>query len=133
MAWKITFNIIGDTFDASTVNIDFDEVNVSTDIAKIGKNRGEPYGYGSASYTVPDKISRLMKFKHLANLFEPKLEEIRLAGAESCWVEIGRLYHNQCNEELDIEELKQIARLECSLSYSAYSVSEEDLELGWDH
>jgi hypothetical protein len=132
MAWKITFNIIGDTFDPNKVNFDFDNSNIATDIAVIGKSKGKPYGYGSASYTIPQEVPRPDRFNHLANLFEPKLEELKHAGAESWWIEIGRLYSHQCNEELSVDEIAHINRLKCSVSYSAYNVSEKELEQGWD-
>lgn len=133
MSWIVTFNIIGDNFDPSKIDIDFNQMNQSYDICTSGPFKGNPYGYGSATFVVPKTIPRIEKFKFLADLFETKLDELRENGAENWWVEIGRLYSHQCNEELDFEEMKQIIRLKCSLTYSAYSVSEEEEIAGFDY
>jgi hypothetical protein len=133
MSWIISFHIIGDKFDPNKINVEFNNMNLSSDIAEYGKFKGKEYGYGSAVYVVPKDIPRLEKFKHLADLFEPIIDELTQYGAENWWIDIGRLYAHQCNEELDFEEIKQIARLKCSLSYSAYSVSEEEEIVGFDY
>jgi hypothetical protein len=133
MSWIITFNIIGDMFDPNKINVDFNKKNLPSDIANSGRFKGEQYGYGSALYIVPKEIPRLKSFKHLADIFEPQIEELKKHGAENWWIEIGRFYTHQCNEELDYEEIKQISRLKCSLSYSAYSVSEEEENEGFDY
>lgn len=133
MSWIITFNVIGDNFDPNKINIEFNQKNLPQDIAESGVFKGKEYGYGSAIYVVPKEITRLEKFKHLADKFEPLLNELKQNGAEDWWIEIGRLYTHQCNEELDYEEIKQIARLKCTLSYSAYSVSEEEEIAGFNY
>jgi hypothetical protein len=132
MSWRISFHIIGDTFDPRKINVAFDEQNLATDIAKSGRLAGQVYGYGSAFYTVPKAIPRLQKFKHLADLFEPLLAQLQQQGADNWWIDIGRLYSQQCNEELGIEELMQITRLKCSLAYSAYAVTEAEEMTGFD-
>jgi hypothetical protein len=133
MSWIITFNIIGDNFDPSGIDINFNQKNKSYEIDTSGTFQGKPFGYGSATYVLPKSVPRLEKFKFLADLFEPKLNELKENGAENWWIEIGRLYAHQCNEELDVEELKEITRLKCSVTYSAYSVSEEDEKKGFDY
>ena len=131
MAWHIAFIISGESFEPDKIDFEFSRSHRASDIATLGKNKGKPYGYGSASYVVSCQYSRQTAFHELAELFEPKLKELELAGAD-CWrIEIGRLYNNQCNEELSSEEIKQIARLECPLHYSAYAVNEKEVEQGW--
>lgn len=131
MSWKISFHIIGKTFNPNKVSYHFHEKNEPDEIAESGNFKGQKYGYGSASYIVPNNIKRLQKFKHLADTFVPMIEELKMAGAESWHIEIGRLYHHQCNEELDTEEIVQIAKLRCSVLYSAYSVSEDEEQKGF--
>lgn len=133
MAWKITFNIIGDNFDPSKIDVDFSQKNQATEISKTGRFKGKPFGYGSATFVVPKSVPRQDKFKFLADLFEPMLKELQENGAENWWIEIGRLYSHQCNEELNYKELNEIVRLKCSVSYSAYSVSEEEESEGFDY
>jgi hypothetical protein len=132
MSWRITFNIIGDNFSPKKMKFKFHEQNENDEIALKGRSKGEKYGYGSASYVVPKNVKRPQKFRHLADTFEPLLDELKNCGAENWYIEIGRLYHNQCNEEFDTKEILDIARLKCSLSYSAYSVSEEEEKIGFD-
>lgn len=131
MSWKITFNIIGDEFSPSKILMDFFEKNEPNDISNFGRFKGEKYNYGSATYLVKHEISRLEKFKHLADTFEPLLEELKKYGAENWYILIERLYFEQCNEELDFEEIQQISRLKCSVAYSAYNVSEEEEKIGF--
>lgn len=131
MSWKITFEIIGDTLSPRKLDIDFDYTNEPDDIDTSGNSKGSKYGYGSASYIVPHDFTRLNKFKHLADTFEPLLEELKSCGAENWYISIDRLYFIQCNEEFGAEEIAQIARLKCSLSYSTYSVSEEEERTGF--
>ncbi len=133
MSWIITFNIIGGKFDPNQIDVEFNQKNIADDINNFGPHKGKPYGYGSATYVVPKSIPRKEKFKFLADLFEPKLNELRENGAENWWIEIGRLYFLQCNEELDSKEINEIARLKCSISYSAYSVTEDEQQVGFDH
>lgn len=128
MSWHITFEIIGKHFDPTKINIAFNKMNLPTDIAQIGRFKGKEYGYGSASYVVPKEFSRVEMFNHLSDLFEPLLEELKKHGAEEWWIDIGRFYTHQCNEELAHDELIQISRLKCSLSYSAYLVPEEEID-----
>ncbi len=129
MSWRITFEIYGEKFSPKKINLNFDSQNEPDDIAVTGRFRGERYSYGSASYRVPRNIEQLLKFKHLADTFEPMLEELINAGAESWNIDIGRIYYAQCNEELGADEIMQIARLKCSLSYSAYAVDTQEEEI----
>ena len=126
MSWKISFEIIGDNFDPSKINFNFTEQNQPTDIASSGKFKGKMYNYGSATYISPKNIPRFEKFKHIADTFEPLLNSLKTNGAESWHILIERLFFAQCNEELYPEEIKQIARLNCPVAYSAYSVSEQE-------
>ena len=131
MSWKISFHVIGDDYSPKKVNFKFHEENEPDEIAQIGRFKGRKYGYGSSLYTVPNEIERLNVFQHLADTFEPMIKELKMAGAESWHIHIVRLYFNQCNEELSKDELVQIARLNCPLTYSAYSVSEEEEKKGF--
>jgi len=132
MAWRISFHAIGDDFSPAKMNFRFHEQNEKNEIHLIGIFKGEEYGYGSASYYVPEKIERLKKFKHLADTFEPLLDELKKCGAESWHIELERLYYAQCNEELDFNEIVEIQRLKCSFCYSAYSVSENEEKEGFN-
>jgi len=131
MSWKISFQIIGDSYSPKKVDFNFNEGNEPYEIAKIGRFAGKKYGYGSSSYIVPNEIERLKIFQHLADTFVPMLKELELAGAESWNIDIARLYYNQCNEEFSKDEILQISILNCPLTYSAYSVSEEEEKEGF--
>lgn len=130
MSWKISFQIIGDNYSPKKVNFNFNQENEPEDIAKSGRFVGEKFGYGSSSYIVPKEIERMKMFQHLADTFEPMLKELKSAGAESWHIDIAR-YFNQCNEEFDKDEIIQISRLNCSITYSAYNVSEKEEKAGF--
>jgi len=132
MAWKVTFEIYGETYSPQKVNFKFTEENEPNDIATTGRNKGLKYGYGSSTYLVPKQIERAKIFSHLAKIFVPILKELKDAGAENLHIDIARIYHLQCNEELGIEEISEIAKLNCAISYSAYSGSQEDEMKGFD-
>ena len=124
MSWRISFHIFGEYFSPPKMNFKFHDQNERGEIAISGKFKGEKYNYGNASYNVPKDTPRIQVFKYLADTFEPLLDELKSCGAESWFIEIGRFYNAQCNEELSASEILEIARLRCSLSYSAYRVSE---------
>jgi hypothetical protein len=132
MSWRITFEIIGETFSPNRINLNFNDQNEPNEIAKSGKFKGTKYSYGSASYLVSDRISRRNKFKHLADTFEPLLAELKEAGADNWHITIDRMYSAQCNEELGSQEIIQIARLKCPVAYSAFQVSEEEESEGFN-
>ena len=127
-SWKVNFHIIGNNFNPYKVDFNFSDENQPDEIQNSGIFKGERYGYGSASYIVPKNIERSQKFQHLADTFVPMMDELRMAGSESWHIDIVRLYFAQNNEELDANEITQIARLNCSVSYSAHSVSEKEEE-----
>jgi len=128
MAWQISFEIVGDHFNPALVDIHFADAHDATTISETGRYKGKAYGYGRASYIVPKEIPRLERFKHLATIFVPLFPQLKKAGADNWYINIGRLYYGQCNEELSFEELQAIAQLQCSLSYSAYIVDSEEEE-----
>ncbi|MDI9309304.1 MAG: hypothetical protein QM535_03720 [Limnohabitans sp.] len=131
MSWKITFNIIGDKFSPKNIPVKFFEQNEPNDIADFGLFKGKQYNYGSATYLVDKDIPHSEKFKHLADTFEPLLDDLKKYGAENWHILIERLYFSQCNEELDFNEIQEISRLKCSIAYSAYNVSEIEEKEGF--
>ncbi len=128
MAWKITFEIIGDTFSPKQFEFNFNEQNEPHDRVSIGKDYQMVCDSGSATYIVPNAIPRADQFKHLADLFEPLLPDLEKAGAEEWYICITRSYYEQCNEQIDFNDILQIARLKCSLAYSAHRVPNENEE-----
>jgi len=128
MARKITFEICGDTFSPNQFGFNFNEQNEPQELVAIGKENKIDCDFGTATYIVPKNIPRADQFKHLADLFEPLLPDLEKAGAEQWYICIHRLYDEQCNEELDFNDITQIARLKCSLSYSAHRVPSENKE-----
>lgn len=129
----ITFDIWGEFFSPKIVDFKFDDTNERGDIHTIQPFRGKVMNYGSATYVVPLAIIQINPFKHLADTFEPLLPILIKAGATQWNIYVGRIYFEQCNEEISFEDISHIARLKCSLAYSAFKKSyEEELE-GFDH
>ncbi len=126
----ITFEIYGENFSPKKLGFNFKSQNERGEIDsnKSSKQfKGKRMNYGSATYVVPKNIKD--KFEHLADLFEPMLPIMEKAGATEWHIYIGRLYYGQCNEELDFHDIQNIARLKCSVAYSAFEVKSEEEEL----
>ena len=126
MPWRVSFEMWGEEFRPSRVAFQFTEQRDPGVIATVGRYRGQPVLYGSASYVVPPSIPNAVRLRHVVHTFEPVLADIRAAGATDCQISIARYYHAQCNEEYSLEELQLIARLGCGFTYSAYRVSEAE-------
>jgi hypothetical protein len=130
MPYRVSFEMWGKGFRPSRVPFRFTEQHDPGAIGTVGRYRGEPLPYGSASYVVPASVPNTDRIKHAVQIIEPLLAGIRDAGATDWHISIGRYYSSQCNEAYSLEELQLIARLRCGFTYSAYSVTEED-EAEW--
>lgn len=126
MPWRVSFEIWGEEFRPSRVPFQFTEQHDPGAIGIVGRYRGQPMPYGSATYVAPSSIPNTDRIKHVVQIIEPVLSHIRAAGAEDWHISIGRFYHAQCNEEYSLEELQLVARLGCGFIYSAYSVTEDE-------
>jgi hypothetical protein len=124
--WRISMEIQGDYFRPSLLSIPFSDQHDTGAIGKFGKYRGLPTPYGAASYIVPHELLRPNLFKHLADVFEHRLDDLRKAGATSWHVSIARYYWAQCNEDYSAEDLEMLRKLKCGFTYSAYSITEEE-------
>lgn len=116
----------GEEFRPSRVPFQFTEQHDPGLIGTVGRYRGQPLPYGSASYIVPSSIPNTDHIRHTVQTIEPILASIRAAGATDWHISIGRYYQAQCNEEYSLEELQLIARLGCGFIYSAHSVTEDE-------
>ncbi|MDQ8205794.1 hypothetical protein [Pelagicoccus sp. SDUM812003] len=124
--WHISFFISGDEFAPSKLNIPFTESNDPGDIAKTGRFKGKPRPYGSAWYVTPEHLNPSESFAHLLEVFESRLDDLRLVGATDWHISVNREYYAQCNESFSREDLEMILRLECGFDYSAFTITEEE-------
>jgi len=124
--WQISLEIQGESFRPSLLNIPFSRHHDTGAIGKFGKFRGHPTPYGSASYIVPPGLITPHLFKHLADVFEHRLDDLKNAGASSWHVSIARYYWAQCNEDYPALDLAMLKKLDCGFTYSAYSITEEE-------
>lgn len=130
MPWRVSFEMWGEEFRPSRVSFQFTEQHDPGVVGTVGRYRGQPIPYGSASYVVPSSTPNTDRLRHVVHTIEPVLADIRAAGATDYHISIARSYYAQCNEEYSLEELQLIARLGCGFIYSAYSVTEaEEREL----
>lgn len=126
MPSRISFEAWGEKFSPNRVPFKFTEQHDPGAMGTVGRYRGQPVPYGSASYVVPPSIPNADRIRHVVQTIEPILAAIRAAGATKWHISIARYYYAQCNEEYLLEELQLITRLECGFIYSAYSVTEEE-------
>ena len=130
MPWDISFHIMGEQFRPSQMTFAFTEAQDPGEEGVLGRYRGTPIPYGWAIIRVPSNIPNQDRIEYLHAAVLPLLPELAQAGATDWTLDIGRYYSTQCNEELTADQLTLIAQLRCSLTYSAYQVTEvEELEL----
>ncbi len=120
MPWSVAFHAIGESFYPSQIDYAFSRSH-DPGLSPNGRQQ-----VGSATIEVPASIPNEDRIKYLVNLVLPLMPSILQAGADEYYLNIGRFYSTQCNEELSAEEIAFIARLNCGLIYSAYQVSEEE-------
>lgn len=128
MHHMITFEVYGENFYPTKVNFEFSEIISPGDIQNKGRYKGQKSPYGSARYILPKEILEKNPFQYLAETFEPLLDELVLNGAEEWYIDIGRIYFSQCNEQLNYDELMDVVKLKCNINYSAYSVDTKEEE-----
>ena len=126
MPWQVSIVIWGERFYPSRVPFTFTDQHDPGVVGSVGRYRGQPLPYGSASYVAPPSIPNTERIGHVVRTIEPILPAIREAGATRWHVSIGRYFAKQCNEDYSLEQLQLIARLGCGFAYSAYEVSEEE-------
>lgn len=110
MPYRVSFEMWGEGFRPSRVPFRFTKQHDSGAIGTVGRYRGEPLPYGSASYVVPASVPNADRIKHAVQIIEPLLAGIRDAGATDWHISIGRYCSSQCNEAYSLEELQLIAR-----------------------
>ncbi len=121
MTWDISIQFYGENFMPSSAGFNFTSSNDSGEIGISGRYINIPKPYGQAIIAGTDK--------NLIELCEIALElknELFSVGATEIELNINRGYESQCNEELSIDELAVIAKLECHLSYSAYQIEGDE-------
>jgi hypothetical protein len=96
-----------------------------------GPHKGEFYPWGEANFAVPPTAPTVNRLKFLADIMAPLLPTLREHGAESWTVWIVRYYSAQCNESWTSDEISALARLNCNVCYSAYTVSDAEEEEWW--
>lgn len=121
MPWEIAFYASGEHFHPSQIAYDFSEAHDPGPRGPQGRHK-----YGLAIIEVSTSIPNEDRIRYLVNLVLPLMPDIVKAGATDCQLDIARYYSTQCHEELSAEELALIARLQCTLCYTAYQMSEED-------
>lgn len=128
MPWIISFHAKGEFFRPSNVDFPFTESFDYGDVVDRGRHRNEPKPHGYAVIEVPTSIPNEKRLTYIATLVLSLLPRLKQAGMETGYVNIGRYYSTQCNEEYTAEEIALLAQLNCPLIYSAYAVSEDDEE-----
>ncbi len=122
------YHASGDFFKPSEVDFSFTQSFDYGDIVDHGHHRNEPKPYGYAIIEVPPSVPNEDRLIYIAKLVSSLLPKLKQAGMETGYVNIGRYYSTQCNEEYSTEEIALLAQLNCPLIYSAYLVSEDDEE-----
>ena len=91
-------------------------------IGSIGRFRGKPTPFGSATIEVSNKAEEdWSRFDDLLTEVERCIDALREAGAERISISCSLFHDGQCNFGLAQEQLGRIAALKVDLSISCYS------------
>lgn len=126
MPRDISFHAWGEQFFPSRINFVFSEAHDTDMVGTWGRIKNQPANYGSAIIRIPSNIPNEERIAYLVKTVHPIMPDILKAGATECYLDIGRYYSKQCNEELSAKHLALISSLNCDLRYSAYHVSEAE-------
>jgi hypothetical protein len=110
---QISFVASGETFRPSTVSAPFSEAEEPGAIGRIGRYRGVPVPFGSASFDVPETEPDGIRYLH--RLVFPLMTALRAAGATDFFIHITYDYHRQCALGFDSNELRMLAEFGCQV------------------
>lgn len=120
----------GEQFSPRKVNlpdgVQFHEVNESGDLGTVGRYKGKPTPFGSASLRFPsDQGTQL---REMLLLIERIIAPARLAGATEIELYLGVNFVSQCNFEICPEDLEILGRLKIPLLISCVESGNSDPE-----
>lgn len=124
MSWDISLHVYGPTFKPSTVAYPFSHALDVGALGVRGKFKGVPTPFGHATIHAPKTSASDRLIVAVCEIGLRLMPELRAAGDNEFKLWVLREYEAQCNEELNPEEIALIARLGCSLCYSAYHLEE---------
>ena len=128
----LSVSLVGDNFspkEAETITgLSLRKKLEVGEISPIGRYRGKPIPYGSASLEVPDEIPYGERLMWIVNVLQENLNQLYDCGAEETHISAGYLYKDQCNFEFSKEELAALAKLNIDFAISCYDVSDEENE-----
>lgn len=127
---RASCSIVGEKFSPMAFSkisgVKLIDPNEPGDIGKIGRYKGMPMPYGSASIEVSDKAEEdWSHFDDLLSVVEGCIEVLRETGAEDISLFISLFHDGQCNFAFTKEQLKRIAVLEVEVPISCYSQEAE--------
>lgn len=126
MAWDVSLHVYGEKFKPSKVSFPFSYASDVGEVGIRGKFKGIPTPFGHATIHAPETNAYGRPISVVCEIGLNLLPELKAAGATEFVLWVLREYEVQCNEELKPDEIALIARLGCSLCYSAYQVEESD-------
>lgn len=124
MAWEVSLHVYGERFQPSKVSFPFSYALDAGEVGIRGKFNGIPTPFGHATIRAPATSAAGRHISTVCEIGLNLMPELKAAGANEFQLWVLREYDAQCNEELTPDEIALIARLGCSLCYSAYQVQD---------
>ena len=126
MPWDVSLHVYGETFRPSKVSFLFSQAIDVGALGIRGKFKGIPTPFGHAVIHAPKTSASGRSISAVCEIGLSLMPELKAAGADEFVLWVLREYEAQCNEELRPEEIALIAKLGCTLCYSAYQVEESE-------
>jgi|SRR5882724_13331862 len=109
---QMTFTAWGKRFKPSKVSAPFSDAHDPGAVGRVGRYRGLPTPYGSASFEAPKKEPEQLAYLH--RLVVPLLPALRKAGARDFWFRIT--YRGDSGAlGFSKKEIKMLAELDCDV------------------
>ena len=93
------------------------------EIGKKGRYKNLEIPFGSAEVKAPNNIEEWLKVKWLINNIKDKLEIIRQVGGDDISLRVAIYHDGQCNGELSIDLIQDLASLGIPVLFSVYEDS----------
>jgi hypothetical protein len=120
MSWDVSLHVYGESFKPSAVDFHFSEaIDVGT-LGVKGKFKNIPMPFGHATIHASESNASGRSILAVCEIGLSLMDTLKTAGTNEFVLWVLRDYESQCNEEFRPEEISLMAKVGCTLCYSAY-------------
>jgi hypothetical protein len=119
---KVRIVVYGENFYpskiSSIIDVHFENEISPGDIGRIGRYKGKPIPYGSASINAPNGIINPIRW--ILHNIKDKIQIIRNYGGDDIQLNVAYYYNAQCNCELGLDEIALLSEMKIPFVFSVY-------------